>query len=141
MSEILDDFPEDQLPKIKERHGCVTAWLVLMIIANSIASLSNLFFSDQIMMTLPDASVALLWALGGLGVLNIVFAFMLFQWKKMGFYGFLVTSFLGLIINLMVGIEPFQALTGMAGIVILYGILQIRANDGRTAWELSLIHI
>jgi hypothetical protein len=123
------------MSEVKERHGCVTAWLILMIIANSIAFLGNLFLSKGIIEAFENASMPMVLTLSFLGALNIYFAVMLFQWKKMGFYGFVGSSLIGLVLNLVIGIPVVQAIVGLVGVGILFGILQIKAHDGKSAWE------
>ena len=119
----------------KQRHGCVTAWLILMIIANSITAISYLFMGDTISQNLPNAiPQPMMLGLAFLGIANLVFAIMLFQWKKWAFWGFVGTSILALAINLSIGLSVGASLFGLLGIAVLYGILQIK-KDGVTAWE------
>ena len=119
----------------KQRHGCVTAWLVLMIVGNSITAIIYLFASEMIIDYLPsDVSTPMIILLGILGIANIVFSVMLFQWKKLGFWGFIVTSIGSLIINLSIGLGIGQSLFGLIGIAIFYGILQIK-KDNVPAWD------
>ena len=66
------------------------------------------------------------------GILNIVCAVALFQWKKWGFFGFVATSILALGLNLTIGLNIFQVILGLAGIAILYGVLQI--GNERKGW-------
>jgi len=119
----------------KQRHGCVTAWLVLMIIANAFLSIVYLFFgnalSDGLGSSFPQ-SIMLLFAV--LAIINLVFAIMLFKWKKWAFWGFVGSSLIALILNLSMGLDVGSSLTGLIGIAILYGILQIKQN-GVSAWE------
>jgi hypothetical protein len=133
--ETLDENFLQNDPSVKQRHGCVTAWLILMIVANSLVALIYLFAGDTISKNVPGGmSTGALMILAVLSVLNVVFAVLLFQYKKWGFYGFIGTSAGALIINLSVGSNPGQAILGLAGIAILYGILQIK-KDNITTWE------
>ena len=119
----------------KQRHGCVTTWLVIMIIANSITALIYLFASETILQNmLESVSRSIILLLAVICILNVIFSVMLLQWKKWGFWGFLITSFGALIINLNIGISAAQSVFGLAGIAILYGILQIK-KDNVTAWQ------
>ncbi|MBT8272043.1 MAG: hypothetical protein KJO25_08370, partial [Bacteroidia bacterium] len=84
----------------KPRHGCVTAWLILMIVANAFSAITYLFMGNIISENLPNSipnSVILL--LGLVSIVNLVFAIMLFKWKKWAFWGFAGTSIIALIIN------------------------------------------
>lgn len=119
----------------KQRHGCVTAWLILMIVLNSITALSYLLVGDSVSESFPDGiSTSMLIVLAILGIANVIFAVLLFQWNKMGFWGFLATSIVALGINLSIGVGIGQSLLGLLGIVILYAVLQIK-KDAIPAWE------
>jgi hypothetical protein len=126
----IDDEP---VPIDRKRHGCVTAWLVFMLIANSIISLIYLFTlvrTDQVL----KISASSLTALIIVGLLNVAFAIMVLLWKKVGFYGFAITSAVAFIINISLGISLIKCTVGLIGFLILYGILQIK-QDGVSAWE------
>lgn len=119
----------------KKRHGCVSAWLVLMILVNSMSAL--VYFILQKVMPevfqgiLPEKNIIIL---GVLATANVVFAVFLLQWKKIGFWGYAGTTVIVFIINLQSGLGMNSSVFGLAGIAILYGILQIK-QDGVTAWE------
>ena len=119
----------------KQRHGCVTAWVVLMIITNSLTAIIYLFASDLITNNLPgNVSTPMIILLGLVGIGNVVFSVFLFQWKKLGFWGFATTSVMALIINLSLGLGIGQSILGLVGIALLYGILQIK-KDNVSAWD------
>jgi hypothetical protein len=119
----------------KQRHGCVTAWLVLMIIANSLTAMAYFFASEMITKNLSmDVSNSMIILLGIICIANVIFSVMLFQWKKLGFWGFIITSIGALIINLSIGLGITQSLFGLVGIAILYGVLQIK-KDNIPAWD------
>lgn len=119
----------------KQRHGCVTAWLILMIISNSLTSIFYLFMGDTVSQALPTPiPQPMMMALGIIGVVNLVFSIMLFQWKKWAFWAFAGTSLITLGINLSMGLGFVTSILGLSGAAILYGILQIK-KDGVTAWE------
>ena len=119
----------------KQRHGCVTAWLIIMIILNSFIAIMYLLFGHVIAQNLPhDVSTPLIMLLGLAGLGNVVFAVMLLKWKKLGFYGFVVSSLIIFIINLSIGLGILQSLLGLIGIAVLYGVLQIKGGD-RAAWN------
>lgn len=120
---------------LKQRHGCVTAWLVLMIIANSLLAILYFFASDMIVKNLPgNVSTQMIILLGVIGIGNVIFSVLLLKWKKMGFWGFTITSVVTLIINLSIGLGIGQSLFGLVGIAILYGVLQIK-KEHVTTWD------
>jgi hypothetical protein len=118
----------------KQRHGCVTAWLVLMMAINSLTSVIYLFFGDTVKEKTPEISTSLLLLLAFLSLSNVFFAAILLKWKKMGFWGFVITSAAAFILNLMIGLGVAQSVFGLTGVLILYGILQIKKEDTST-WE------
>ena len=120
----------------KQRHGCVTAWLVMMILTNSAMALVYLFAGNLIAESSPvPISTPMMILMGVVGIANVVCAIALFQWKKWGFWGFIATAIIALGVNLSVGLDPGQSLVGLVGIGILYAILQIKQGD-HSAWEL-----
>lgn len=130
----MDTYNEIPNPE-KQRHGCVTAWLVFIIVVNSLTALLYLFASDLITKNLPgDVSEAMIMLLGAIGIANVVFAFLLLRWKKIGFWGFILTSIAAFAINVSIGFGVGQSLLGLVGVAILYGILQIKQNN-ETTWE------
>lgn len=115
----------------KSRHGCLTAWLVLMIIANSASALMYLLGSDAIRQALPNAPGWAFPVLIVFSLFNLVCAIALFQWKKWGFWGFCVSSVVALVVNLSIGLGIGPAVGGLIGVALLYGVLQIgKENKG-----------
>jgi hypothetical protein len=130
--EILDENPNTT----QQRHGCVTAWLVLMIVANSVTAFLYFFATDTITKNLPgNVSPTMIKLLGVVGIGNVIFSVLLFQLKKIGFWGFIITAIVTLIINLSIGLGIAQSLFGLVGIAILFGILQIKKKDNVSTWE------
>ena len=124
-----------KIMETKMRHGCVTAYLIFVIIANSILAIIYLFAGNLITENLPgDVSIEIIIILGLIGVFNVICAVMLFKWKKWGFWGFVGTSIISLMINLAIGLGVGTSLAGLIGIAILYAILQIK-QDNISAWE------
>jgi hypothetical protein len=118
----------------KKRHECVTAWLIFMIVANSVAAISNLLLSDTIAAQLKVESPAIIMVLGIVSLFNLLCAIQILKWKKWGFWGFLASAVVTFIINISLGLPITNALLGLIGFGILYAILQIKTND-KSAWE------
>jgi hypothetical protein len=113
-----------QTPPLKQRHGCLTAWLTLMIILNSILSLVYLASAAGASSESRLPTFALL-LLSAVGIANVACAIALFKWKKVGFYGFIGTSAVAFFINISIGLGIGPSLIGLVGIGLLYGVLQI----------------
>lgn len=123
-----------QAEPLKERHGCVTAWLYMLIVANAVTSMIYLFLGDFIIQSLEsnmDKSVVLLLAV--LGIFNVAFAVMLLRWRKIGFWGFALTTLIAFVINMSMGIDITQSVAGLISVGILYGILQFKKREA-SAW-------
>src|SRR5262249_27191787 len=121
---MSEPLPEPQPRAPKSRHGCATAWLVFMIIANAAVALMYLAMGGEIQRQVPHFPGSALPVLIVCVLLNIVFAVACLFWKKWGFYGFAVMSVVIFIINLLAGVG-IQSATGLLGVVILYAVLQI----------------
>ncbi len=109
----------------KQRHGCLTAWLVLMIVANSATALVYLLGSAAIRQSLPNTPTWVFPVLATLGIFNVVCSVALLQWRKWGFFGFIVSALAAFGVNLTIGLSVVQACFGLLGVAILYAVLQI----------------
>lgn len=119
----------------KNRHGCVTAWLILMIVANAATAIVYLFFGEIIDESLPTLiSQTKLLILAAIGLANLVFAILLLKWKKWAFWGFSATSLVTVGINISFGLGIGQSMLGLISVAILFGILQIK-KDNISAWK------
>jgi hypothetical protein len=129
--ETLDEIT----PDAKQRHGCVTAWLIVVIIINAIAGGLAVFASDLIIEGLGGYVPAyLVYLSGACSIANVIFAILLFQWRKIGFWGFICTSLINFTINLNIGFGIYQSLIGLVGIAVLYMNLHIKKKNSST-WE------
>lgn len=123
---------EKQLSEVKERHGCLTTWLVLMIISNTGIALIYLLGNGVISQNLPSAPGWVFPLLAMMGALNVVFAIALLKWKKWGFFGFIASSIMAFVVNLIIGINILQAIFGLASVGLLYVVLNI--GKEKKAW-------
>jgi len=129
------------MAEIKQRHGWLTAWLIFMIIANSVAMLSlliavipsrnaplwTMLTSTQRYLTVANFVVA---------SANVVFSVALFQWKKWGFFGFVGTNVFVMAIALTMAKPIGRVLLPVLWVVILYWLLQIgKEKKGWTQLE------
>ena len=108
----------------KKRHGCVTTWLVILLIGSTLGVLVNLgagFFWPFNLLLL-------------MSIVNIVCVILMFDWKIVGFWGLSISAVIIFVINLTYGVELPTAIGGILSPVILYGILQIKRNN-ISAWD------
>ena len=122
---------------LKQRHGCLTAYLVLAIIANSVTALLYLLGSQAVKrgspQPIPDWAFP---ALIGVCLFNLVCAIALFRWKKWGFWGLVASAAVALGVNIAIGLGPLAAIGGIIAVLLLYGVLQIgKENKGWSQLE------
>lgn len=114
----------------KERHGCLTAWLIYLIIAYSIVSLGLFFNSESMAKRLPYiASENMILFVASIGILNVMFAFMLLKWVKLGFWGILSTSTILSIIQISGSDNILSPVFTIICVLILYGLLKLKRNN------------
>lgn len=122
-------LPNEQLP---QRHGCFTAWLVLMLIANIVTAISTPLMISTIRQAAPNVSPGSVVIVVFAAIANIMFAIALFKWKRWGFYGFIATAVVALITNLSIGFGVRQSIVGLIGIPLLYWVMNI--GGANKAW-------
>lgn len=120
------------MENLKERHGCVSAWLWVVIVV-------NLCFCVYYFMTMLDSESSQSLGYGflsSLSVFLILGAILLMRWSRCGFYLMVGISLLTLIVNhFLLKIEVGYSIPGILGILFWWVILQIRKN-GVSAWKL-----
>jgi hypothetical protein len=112
-----------------ERGGCLTAWLIMIMIAH--AALSIIFLAMQDDLNLPETGVAV-QVLLSMGM--IAGGILLLNWKRIGFFLMILVYVITAIINLSNG-DVLHAFGGIAGLLILWGLMNKKAAGGTSAWE------
>ena len=117
----------------KERHGCVNAWLWIVIISN----LGLGFYYATMMFSAYTNTLSLgIGLLSILATLNVLGAILLMRWNKYGFYLFVISSVLAALVNIgVLNLGAIVLLSGLFAILIWWGILHIK-KDGVSAWSL-----
>ena len=117
----------------KQRHGFVSFWLWLLMIANAVFAIimvkvtpiSNMIISLFLALLLP--------------LLNITGSILLLNWKKFGFWLILGAPFYYFLIEISGSVSTIDALTNL-GLnlilfpLVLFAILQIKKND-ESCWK------
>lgn len=109
-----------------ERGGCLSVFLVLMMIANPIIGLLYLLNGEMFRRALPHAPDWALPVMGILALVNFGCAVGIWMWKKWGVFGTFGVAALGFVMNLMIGVNPFNAIMGLGGPIILYFLVKER---------------
>ena len=121
----------------KQRHGCVTFWLWLVLFLNVGYSLSYIVALFRALNPSMFFGLALL-ALCGVGYM--VSAILLLRWNRWGFYLMILSSMISLIVNLMMNEIPLlQTVSSLLGIFIWWALLQIR-YQGISVWKQLTFH-
>ncbi len=110
-----------QVKAKKKRHGCLTTWLIIMIIGAVIVAIINLLGFSELQTWQLAAFIAI-------GILEVVFVIALFNWKRWGFWGICALAVITVIINLSLELGP-TAFSGLIGVVLLYAVLQIGGEN------------
>ena len=117
----------------RKRHGFTSFWLIFSLICSVIVG-GIYVFSPSIITQYYNVSSGLVMLYGFSAMAVVVGDILLLCWKKTGFWLFIGSSVVSLLLNMAIGMNFLQSLWGLIGIVIMWGILHIRKN-GKTAWE------
>jgi len=112
----------------KTRHGCLTTFLLFMIIGNAIISLLLAFFSDSMGISEEIKIVQIL-----VSILMLICAVLVWKWQRIGFWGIVIISGLGFIGNLIAG-EFLPAFQCFIPAIFLYAALS-KEKDGVSGWK------
>ncbi|HCS38553.1 MAG TPA: hypothetical protein DIW44_03075 [Anaerolineaceae bacterium] len=127
MSDLQPQMTIETPPQVpsdgkKNRHGCLTAYLIFMILANTGALIMYLVQEYNFAPWVIPTLIVLLLS-------NITVTIALFMWKRWGFLLVCFNATASFVINLIIGVSILQALMGFVGIGVLYGVLQIGKNN------------
>jgi hypothetical protein len=123
------EFNAPPPPPPPQRHGCLTTYLVFMLIANTLTALSYFVLGDKILAQYPSAPSGVQYVFGIGALINVITTAALFWWQKWAFYMVcvLAVAFCGL--NIYIGINPVGAFVGLIGPLILYAVFQIGGQN------------
>lgn len=149
--------PIIEAPAEKHRHGFVTFWLVLMILANIAGAIVQVLSADYaIWQYATDEKVQLffyvehgkvdyyiyaVYFMAVLSVVNVVGAILLLNWKKVGYWLFVGSA--SACLAIMISFAIFGGVTttvlssmlgAVLGPVVIWAILQIK-KDGVSCWK------
>ena len=108
----------------KKSHGCVTTWLVLLLIGSAISIPTNLaegFYYPWNIYCL-------------LSIVQLVCVISLFNWKRIGFWGIAIIQLLATFLDVSIGFPAPVIIGGLISPFLLYFILQIKRNNV-SAWD------
>jgi hypothetical protein len=111
-------------PVKKQRHGCLTTWLIFIIVVSTAASIFTMVADDNILGGDYPRTLMVL-----LGLLNIGSCILLLNWKKIGYWGSVLSSVSAFVINLSLGESVASSVVGFGGLIILTAVLFIKTDD------------
>lgn len=120
----------------RSRHGCVTVFLVLTILTNGFLAvyvMINSIIATKILHSPVAKGLSMILLL--LFLANLSSAILLLRGKKIGFYLFCFCGLVTLALFPKIGLHLVAGLPFILGILILYGILQLKNHDGRSSWD------
>ena len=121
------------MEELKQRHGCVTFWLWLVQVVNAFITLVfifNMFETALYQAPISEGVLAML------STCNVFASLLLMKWNKTGFYIFIVSTVLTLLVSLFkLNVNLTESLYSIVGIAIWWAMLQIKHN-GVTAWSM-----
>ena len=104
----------------RKRGVWLTAFLVLMVIANALSVFVYFVNPDMIITAFPKISLELAYLLGSVCLFNVFLAINIWMWKKLAIYGFYIVVIFGVLINLYIGLGLIGSLSGLMGGMILF---------------------
>ena len=113
----------------KKRGGCITAFLIFMFIVNPLTSIYYIAAGDTVKQAMPNMPDWAIPVLAVFGLINVGFAIAVWNWKKIGIYGFWASAIVILGINLSIGISPVQSLIGLLGPIIITLLVRPKWNE------------
>lgn len=114
------------------RHGCLSAWLVLTLLAQCAAiawyiTIGNINVPHASILFLHDA----LYIAGCVGSIACVIA--LFCWRRWGFGGIAAIAVIMFSLNVAFRYSLVPSILGFGGLAVLYGLLNM--GGIRSAWR------
>jgi len=121
MTENEDEFDAVADPgRQVTRGGWLTAFLIMMVIVNTLSAGSYFFRSDLLRQLNPALTEGTTLILGAGSLLNILFALLVWKWRKAGIYGFFIVAAIAVVVNFKIGMPLHLTSMGVAGPVILF---------------------
>jgi hypothetical protein len=117
MTEMTQPQPE------KARGGCLTAFLIVMLILNPLVAIYYLVAGDSLATVVPGFTPGMMILFALLGFANLAFALAVWRWKRWGVYGFGVSAIAAFIANMAIGLPITSALGGLVGLIIMVALV------------------
>ncbi len=107
----------------RNRGGCLRTFLILVLTANALAALFLLNADDVFKYNLPSLPGLALEVYTVVSFANVVFALAIWKLKKWGMYGFIISTLVAVVVNVLSGVPIIPSLVGLGYIAILFFLL------------------
>lgn len=113
------------VPTGKVRGGCLTAWLILGFIGGIFVFLMYAFGGNTIQTANPNLPDWMLRFYTVVSLVSLAGVYGTWTWKKWGIYTTVGLSILGIIINMLLGLQVVATIIGtLIGFAILYWLIK-----------------
>ena len=114
----------------KQRHGCLTAWLIYLVLAYSFSTIFYFFKTDEFSKIAQyNISENMILIRGSVAIFGVIFSIMLLKWVKLGFWGILIISILLFIVQILNSDRIMPPFFILLCLVILYVLLQLKKGN------------
>jgi len=107
----------------RKREGCLTIFLIMMLVVNLVTGFYFLVTSFVARQSLPAFPAWIIPVSGLLCMANVVFTLAIWKWKKWGLYGFACSVAAAYIVNL-VTTKMLWNVFGLIGVLLLAFLLR-----------------
>jgi len=111
---------EPKMIETKKRGFWLTAFLLLMSIANLFTGFVYFSNPQVIIEAYPSIPEGLVYAMGLLAAINFILAVAIWRWRKIGIWGFYASATLAFCINIYIGLGITNSLVGLIVVLIIY---------------------
>ena len=106
---------------VKKQRSCwLSAFLILMLIANALTAYIYTTNPELVMGLYPRATATVLYLLAVIACINVILAIGIWAWRKWGVVGFYISIVIVFAINLYLGIGFLASMPGLVGGVIIF---------------------
>ena len=105
---------------VRARGFWLSAYIVLAVLSNILGAYIYFSNPDAPANAYPKATVGFSYLLGFLCICNVLFAVLIWFWKKAGVYGFYLIVAIALVVNLYLGVGLLGSIPGLVGGLIVY---------------------
>jgi hypothetical protein len=107
-------------PEIQRRGFWLSAFLILVLIANALTAFSYATNPELVMSLLPQANNLVTYLLALIAFINVILATAIWSWKKWGVIGFYIGVVVVFSVNLYLGLGFLASMPSLVGGVIIY---------------------